>query len=161
MTEHSSFGALLVIPALVLAFSGSAALATTETHTEHVKNFTESFTEFEPCLGVTLDVTITYNAVFHVTETKNGFHVTGTSAGTFVAVGGGTTYTGHFSNWFGQNDNPNTDNATFTFHVTGKGDDGSRIHFKEVAHVTADEIIDVETGDWVGQKVAFDKLRCG
>jgi hypothetical protein len=134
---------LVVLPA-------STGLAQAETFTVTVKDVTETFPEVNPCTGVPGTVTITYNAVFHFTETKNGVHLTGTTTGVF-----------HFAQWFGENYNPNIDNATFTFNVVGKGSDGSRLNFHVVSHVTA-ETIDFTTDPptFEGVRVEFERARC-
>jgi hypothetical protein len=148
---------LVVLPA-------STGLAQAETFTVTVKDVTETFPEVNPCTGVPGTVTITYNAVFHFTETKNGVHLTGTTTGVFTFVPDDPaepTYTGHFAQWFGENYNPNIDNATFTFNVVGKGSDGSRLNFHVVSHVTA-ETIDFTTDPptFEGVRVEFERARC-
>ena len=62
------------------------------------------------------------------------------------------TFTGHFTVWFGDNDNLRNGTETFTFSVHGVGSDGSVINVHEVAHVTFDA-----NGD---PKIEFDKLAC-
>jgi hypothetical protein len=70
------------------------------------KGVTETFTDVLPGVSDSADITITYNSVFHITELDNGtYHVTGTLAGTFIAVADGVTYTGRFTQWFGENEN--------------------------------------------------------
>jgi hypothetical protein len=140
------------VVALVVAAPVANAKANTETI--HFKGVTEMFSEDDPCLGPT-DFTITYNGVVHTTETGNSFHITGTFAGTFVADPQDpelATYTGHFAQWFGGNENNHSFNTTFTFAAVGKGDDGSRIRFQEVAHITVNGNGQVT--------VEFDKLTC-
>jgi hypothetical protein len=149
--------ALLILP-------GSSAFAQAQTVTETVKNQTETFIDELPCVGQA-EITITYNGVFHITETANGTHVTGTLTGTFVADPldpSLPTYTGRFTQWFGGNDNANMDNMTVTFSVRGRAEDGSRVNFHVVAHVTAGTI-DFSTDPptvVTGVRVEFEKARC-
>lgn len=149
--------ALLILP-------GSSAFAQAQTFTETLKDQTETFIDELPCVGQA-EITITYNAVFHFTETANGTHMTGTLTGTFVADPldpSLPTYTGRFTSWFGENHNPNMANATATFSVRGRAEDGSRLNFHVVAHITA-ETIDFSTDPptVTGLRVEFEKPRCG
>ena len=145
--------ALVAGAGLLLALSAPSGLAT-ETTTEHQKRTTETFTEQLPCVGEAV-ITITYNAVFHTTENKNGSHVTGTLTGKFSAdpvAEGIPNYVGRFTQWFGENLNKKTENATFTFSVTGRAVDRSgRIRFHQVAHITTNQN---------GTVVEFDKMSC-
>jgi hypothetical protein len=105
-----------------------------------------------PCVSDSADITITYNAVFHVTELSNGtYHLTGTIAGIFTAEANGVTYTGRFAQWFGENWNTANFETAFTFHVVGKGSDGSRVTFQETAHFSVSPN---------GAVVEFDKTTC-
>jgi len=122
------------------------------------------FPEVNACTGATGTISITYNGVEHFTGTKNGVHVTGTTAGVFTFVPDDPaepTYAGHFAQWFGENYNPNIDSATATFNVHVKGSDGSRLAFHVVAHITA-ETIDFSTDPPTleGVKVEFERARC-
>jgi hypothetical protein len=148
----------LVVPA-GLAQASSPPVTITETFSQ-----TETFTDVVPCqenLGA-YDITLTERGVFHVTAAaidEEGnfvapYHVTGTTTGTFVAVpsdGTGPTFTGHFTNWFGENENPNNSTGTVTFSVHGRGSDGSRISFHEVFHYRINAL---------GVEVSFDKPSC-
>jgi hypothetical protein len=120
---------------LLIAIPVSAAPATT--FTETVQGVTESFIDTLPCGGAPHSITITYNAVFHITTKDDTMHVTGTQAGSFTATpvsGTGPTFTGHFAIWFGANLNDQSANGTFTFNVSGHGSDGSNFHQGVVAH---------------------------
>jgi hypothetical protein len=147
----------------LLILPGSSVFAQAQPVTEVVKDQTETFIDELPCVGQA-EITITYNGVFHITEAPNGVHITGTLTGTFVADPldpSLPTYTGRFTQWFGENHNPNMANATFTFSVRGQADDGSRLNFHVVAHITA-EVIDFEADPPVveGVRVEFEKARC-
>ena len=79
------------------------------------------------------------NAVFHLTVNDNGDWATGTAEGSLAFVptdSSQPSYYGHFTQWFGENDNLQNSNATFTFHVNVRGSDGSRITFHDVAHMS-------------------------
>jgi hypothetical protein len=117
---------LVILGAVVVA---PAAYAAAESFTVTEKGVTESFTDVLPCVSDSADITITYNSVFHVTELDNGtYHVTGTLAGTFTAVADGVTYTGHFAQWFGENQNTRNSEGSTTFIVNGRGADPCFAH---------------------------------
>src|SRR5829696_3098419 len=139
----------LLVAAAALLLSAPAAFAGAESFTITEKGVTESFTDVLPCVSDSADITITYNSIFHITELDNGrYHVTGTLAGTFTAVADGVTYTGHFAQWFGENQNTRNSEGTTTFIVNGRGADGTRITFSEVFHYTITA---------TGVETAFDK----
>lgn len=159
----------VLFPLLVLAsvVSATAAQAGSPpvTFTDVIQGETETFTDVVPCredLG-DYDITITSSGVFHVTaagineETEEliaPYHLTGTFTGTFVAVpsdGTGPTFTGRFTQWFGENSNLNSHNGTFTFSVRGRGSDGSAIRFNVVAHFSVSA---------TGVTLEFEKPRC-
>lgn len=141
--------ALLAACALLVA--APPALADTEVFTQTLKDQTETFRDVLPCVGKAT-ITITYNAVFHATQLDDGtYHLTGTLTGTFTAETKQATYSGHFTQWFGENSNRKSFNGTFTFHVSGSGTDGSTINFQETAHFSVSAS---------GATVEFDKARC-
>lgn len=69
----------------------------------------------------------------------------------YAVIPGATTYTGHFTVWFGANWNLKNANDTETFTVHGTGSDGSIIRFHETAHflITPN-----------GVEMSFDKVSC-
>jgi hypothetical protein len=141
--------ALLAACALLVA--APPALAETEVFTVTEKDVTETFKDTLPCVG-RATITINYNSVFHATELEDGtYHLTGTLTGTFTAKTKSVTYSGHFTQWFGENSNKKSFNGTFTFHVAGSGTDGSKINFQETAHFSVSAS---------GATVEFDKARC-
>lgn len=143
---------ILLFAATALLFSAPAAFAGAQSFTLVQKDVTESFTDVVACVGESADVTITYNFVLHVTELDNGtFHLTGTSAGRFTWVTDDVTYTGHFTQRFGENVNSLNRAETVVFRVHGTGTDGSRITFTDVLHFTV-TATGVETG--------FEKPTC-
>ena len=157
---------------VVLAVTSGTAGAKPVTMTFHEKHATETFRDVFPCLGSTpvpARITTTENGVIHVTAAgidDRGtpdpeddtfippYHITGTFEGTFVANPldpSFPTFTGHFTQWFGENSNTSNANGTFTFTVIGSAPDGSTIRFHETAHflVTPN-----------GATLEFDKPRC-
>ena len=128
--------------ALVLtALAGPASAAPTTT-TFHEKGIVETFPDVVPsCIpgGETYIVTTRSNLVEHETVFADGrVHSTFTQAGKVVSAvpadGTGPTYTGRFAVWGGFNANRRTVNGTFTFNVTLKGSDGSRVSNHTVDH---------------------------
>ena len=163
---------VVVLAVLFLGVTaGSARASKPVTVTFHEKNATESFHDVIPCLegGAGATITTTENGVFHVTAAgidDQGtpdpeddvfippYHVTGTFTGTFVAVPDDPslpTFTGHFTQWFGENSNTKNFAATFTFTVIGRGSDGSVLKFHETAHFSVSA---------QGATLEFDKPRC-
>ena len=156
---------VVAVAALFLGvMAGSAAASRPVTLTFHEKNATETFQDVIPCLAdepIPATITVTENGVFHVTAAGIAgdqfippYHVTGTFTGTFEAVPEDSsfpTFTGHFTQWFGENFNTKNHVGTFTFTVIGRGSDGSRLRFHETAHflVTPHGVV-----------LEFDKPRC-
>jgi hypothetical protein len=145
--------------ATTAAQAGSPPVTFTDTFQE-----TDTFTDIVPCresLGA-YDITTSVRGVFHVTaaaidEDENfvpPYHVTGTSTGTVVAVpsdGTGPTFTGRFTQWFGESEMITHSTGTQTFSVRLSGSDGSRISFHEVAHYTINAL---------GVEFGFEKPSC-
>jgi len=124
---------------LVLVGGPASGDTVTETHTE--KDLVETFVDVLPSCeeGAPLyEITTTSNLVEHVTLKDDGTeHFTFTQTGKFVAVpleAGLPTYTGRFTVWAGFNQNNKTVGGTFTFSVTGKGSDGSKLRNTSVDH---------------------------
>jgi hypothetical protein len=143
---------ILLAAAAAVLLSAPAAFAGAESFTVTEKGVTESFTDVLPCVSDSADITITYNSVFHITELDDDmYHVTGTLTGTFTAVADGVTYTGLFTQWFGENQSTMNSEGTTTFSVRGTSADGSRITFSEVFHYTITA---------TGVETSFDKPLC-
>jgi hypothetical protein len=157
---------------LLLAVMSGTAAARPVTMTFHEKNETETFRDVIPCLGeepAPATITTVESGVFHVTAAgidDQGtpapdddtfippYHVTGTFTGTFTAVPDDPslpTFTGHFTQWFGENVNRQNVAATFTFTIIGQGSDGSILKFHDTAHFSATP---------QGATLEFDKFRC-
>ena len=133
---RNRIGLLSVLVLLLGVVAGPAAVAqppVTET-------FHEDFdaTEFDVvCSGAVVPIHTTGRSIFHITDFGDGrYHLTGTSAGRFTATDAGVTYTGRFTTWFGENSNSKSFNGTFTFSATGKGNDGSKVRLRGLAHFT-------------------------
>lgn len=143
-----------------------AALAKPVTLTFHEHKLADTFRDVIPCLdgGAPATISTVENGVLHITAAgldRHGnplppYHLTGTFTGTFTAVPDDSslpTFTGHFTNWFGENSNRSgvvVDTDTFT--VIAQGSDGSTLKFHDVAHLT------VGPGGTI--RVALDKPTC-
>ncbi|MBM3925745.1 MAG: hypothetical protein FJ320_07110 [SAR202 cluster bacterium] len=105
---------------------------TTTTHSP----FSETFVD-EVCNGEFAEITLEGKIVFHETVFDDGrYHLTGTIVADFTWTQSGVTYTGHVTQWFGENSNKKNFNGTFTVNGQGKGSDGSKVSVKGVAHFT-------------------------
>jgi len=138
------------------AAAGAGAVSFTQTF----HNATDSFPTPNPCSGAPSTAMLTYNGVFHVTTLTAGqgagtFWATGTMTGEFVLTPDDATqptYMGHFTQWFGDNDNLRNGTQTATLNLHGVGTDGSTLRFHEVAHLSVSAS---------GVSVSFDKPSCG
>ena len=134
---------VILLSALSLAFGlTTAAMAdppiVNEATNEHalVETFQDALPTCEP--GELYNVTTTTNLVDKITIFENGtLHGTFTQTGKVSAVpsdGTGPTYTGQVTIWGGFNQNTKSAAGTFTFSVSLKGSDGSRISTQQVEH---------------------------
>jgi hypothetical protein len=144
------------VAAMAASTPALAAGGPPDTFSDTRQHVTETIPFKGPCGGGTGMVTINYNSVFHVTQFGDGrYHVTGTQTGKFSfdptdpALPGST---GRFTTWFGENGNSETFNATSTFGVTGRNDDGERVRFNVTTHIT------VVGSDVI---VEFEQVNCG
>lgn len=109
-----------------------------------------------PCTGDPATITLTYNGVFHVTVLPSGASwATGTMTGTAVLAPTDSslpTYTGHFTSWFGDENNQQNgvEHSTLTIHATGS--DGSTLTFHDTSHMSVSAS---------GVTLSFDKASCG
>jgi len=144
--------ALIAVPAASPAGAGAGAVS----FTQNWHNVTDTSTDVNPCSGAPGTLTLTYNAVFHITTLENGtYWVTFTQTGAFSFVpfdSSQPSYRGHFTVWDGDNWNNRNTTETATFKVTGKGSDGSMLTFHEVEHISSSAS---------GATLSFDKPRCG
>lgn len=150
----ASVAAVTMWTATHTSVHAAGAGAITFTQIDH--NLTTVQAGNNPCTGVPGTLTTTVNDVFHGTMLANGTDwFTGTITGTFLFVPDDSSqpsYTGHFTQWFNQNDNLRNGNSTFTFSVHGTGSDGSSLTFHEVAHFSVSA---------TGVVVFFDRPTCG
>jgi hypothetical protein len=124
-----------ILALVVLALPSYAAGNGAQTETIRFHKDTDTFRDFVPCTGERARITTVTNGVLHTTELSNGtFHITGTQTGKFTAVTPTTTYTGHFTTWFGANDNRRSETNTFTFTLHGASEDGTIIKAHQVGH---------------------------
>ena len=148
-------GAVAVFVGLIGVLVAPPSWAGASTQTLTVKNATATFPTPNPCSGAPGHVTITYNAVMHVTALDSGgYHETDTTEGTFAFVPNDPSkpsYAGHFMQWEGVNLNSRSTAFTATGSIVGKGSDGSRLVVHEVEHLT---------GTTKGIVVHFDRPRC-
>jgi hypothetical protein len=157
MRAKISVAALVVaVAALVAAPVATPAGAGAVSSTQNWHNVTETSTDVNPCTGAPGTLTLTYNAVFHMTALENGtYWATFTQAGAFSFVpfdSSQPSYTGHFAVWDGDNWNNRNTTETFTFSVHGVGSDGSRLAAHETEHLSTSAS---------GATLSFDKMRCG
>jgi hypothetical protein len=179
--------AVAAIGGLFLALSAVGAAAETQT----IHGATETFADYVPCVTEfpsldAFEITITFNAVEHFNENKNGVHFTFTSEGTFSAVPvfladnngdgepdfdeatesfaiagprEGESFTGKFTNWGGGNINRSgTASFTFTFSGHGTGDEGSSVKWNFNDHITSEGDPFEDPAAII--KVAFSNVRC-
>jgi hypothetical protein len=151
---------LLLLTALGLVASAASAVAAAPavTETEVVKDLTETFPEVNPCTGDRGTVTVTVNAVFHITQARDGSISVEVfkQSGTFTfdsAKASEPDFTGRLSITGVFIDAERSATGTFTFKVIGEGTDGSQLRFVGTAHFTVSG-----TGDVA---VEFEKFRCG
>jgi hypothetical protein len=125
----------------ILATAATAAPPVNETI--NVKD-TDTFVDVIPTCEneVPYVITFDYNLVEHTTAFDDGReHGTFTQTGTFTAhslvPGAGLDASGRVTIWGGFNDNGKTVNGTFTFELTGRYSDGTKIDYHFVDHFNA------------------------
>jgi hypothetical protein len=100
-------------------------------------------------------VTITFNAVFHITVNQAGDGwETSTATGSFSFAPfdpSRPSYTGHFTDWFGGSFNMNNTVLHDTFNIRGTGSDGSAFSAHLIDHMSISAS---------GVTLTFDKLVC-
>jgi hypothetical protein len=146
-------GAVIMV---VAAPSATAAGAGAVSFTQTIHHATETDTDVNPCTGAPGTLTLTYNAIFHITTLANGtYWATFTQTGTFSFVpfdSSQPSYTGHFTVWDGENWNNRNTTETFTLTIRGTGSDGSTLRAHETEHLSVSA---------TGITISFDKFRCG
>ncbi len=156
---------ILVAPAPALAGGNSSTpcapipQASTCTYTQNVHGAVQSFPSNVPCVdppnSVTGFLTLTFNAVFHVTvNTAGDAWATSTQTGDFSFVPfnpAGLSYTGHFAIWFGDSFNQNNSVLHDTFNLHGTASDGSSLTAHMIDHMSISAS---------GMTLVFDKVVC-
>jgi hypothetical protein len=123
---------------LLSAGAASAGGNGAQTFTQVDKNVVEvDAANQNPCSGAVGTLTLTYNDVFHGTILANGTSwFTGTLTGSLSFQpddSSNPSYTGHFSTWFGDENNLRNGVEVSTFNVTAQGSDGSHLNYHETA----------------------------
>ena len=109
-----------------------------------------------PCTGDPGTVSAIENQVFHGTINSTGSWFTGTVEGQFTFTPDNpskVTYTGHFTTWFGDENNLQNGVSHSTFNVNATGTDGSHLRFHDNAQATMNANGTVT--------VSFDHASCG
>lgn len=149
----------IAIVALLVGPVSSALAAPPAVDTDVVVRGTDTFPEVNPCSGAPGTVSVTFNAVFHITaESDFVYHISGATTGTFAFVPNSRTepsFSGRFVNAFSEQATPPGLGFVYTntFTVIGTGSDGSRLRFHLTEHVTR-----LPSGQIV---VAFTNVACG
>lgn len=159
MSQTPRIAVLAAAAGSIMAMGAAPAFAGgngATTFTQHDHAVAESFASPNPCTGDAGTVSDVHNAVFHGTINSTGSWFTGTVEGQFTFTPADPTkvgYTGHFTNWFGDENNQRNGVEHSTFNIVATGTDGSRLQFHENAQMTmtANGVITVN----------FDKVSCG
>jgi hypothetical protein len=122
----------------VMASTALAGGNGAQTFTQHDRNVVQVMPpgsgNGNPCSGADGTLTLTFRDVFHGTINKTGSWFTGTLTGTllFVPVDPNQpTYQGHFTSWFGDENNLRNGVEHSTLNVNAWGSDGSHLRFHE------------------------------
>lgn len=140
---------LAAMLAMVMAVAGPALAEGKGAQTETItfRNHEETFADVVPCTNEPAVISVVQNGVVHTTALANGtFHLTGTFTGTFTAKTGtltptttadDKTYTGHFTVWFGDNQNKQNEAGTVTFNARGTAEDGTTFNAHHLFHINS------------------------
>ncbi len=126
--------------AAVMAVAGPALADGKGAQTETItfRNHEETFPDVVPCTNEEAVISVVQNGVVHTTALANGtFHLTGTFTGTFTAETADKTYTGHFTVWFGDNQNKQNHAGTVTFNARGTAEDGTTFNAHHLFHLNS------------------------
>lgn len=157
-----ALAATLIVSAPSAFAAGAGTVTFTQTFHNAVQVMNPGPPDFaaNPCTGDPGTLTLTYNGVFHVTEQTSGqgagtSWATGTQTGDLLFVPtdpGLPSYTGHFTAWFGDENNlqNGVEHSTLTVHATGS--DGSTLTFHDTSHLSISAS---------GIALSFDKPSCG
>ena len=151
-------GLVALVLGVTLAASTAAAGGNgAQTFTQVDKNVVEVDPgNVNPCNGDVGTLTLIYNDVFHSTTNKNGSWFTGTLTGSLSFVPDDPSrpsYTDHFTEWFGDENNLQNGVEHSTLNVEATGTDGSHLKFHDNSQATmnANGVI----------TVSFDHMFCG
>ena len=146
---------LLLIGAVSATAAGNGA--TSFTDNEH--GVVDVFHDMNPCTGDPGTVSAVENQIFHGTINKTGSWFTGTVEGQFTLTPDDpnkVTYTGHFVNWFGDENNLRNGVEHSTFNVNATGSDGSHLQFHDNAKAT----LNANANANGTVTVSFDHMSC-
>jgi hypothetical protein len=145
-------GRVLVIAMVVMALGlltvSSAFAAKPDVFTVITKNGVDSYYQSDPQCGITGDVTLVYNNVFHVTDRgEAGFVVHANVEADNTTVGdNGVTYTGHSHLHFDAvGTRGATETYTQTLTINLMGDDGSHVTMTFVDRIAMNANGDITT----------------
>ena len=148
---------LVSVPALALVASAATAGGNgAQTFTQNLHGVIDSFPTSNPCTGDPGTVSAIENQIFHGTINSTGSWFTGTVEGQFTFTPqdpSKVTYTGHFVNWFGDENNLRNGVQHSTFNINATGTDGSHLQFHENMQAA------MNAGGTI--TVSFDHLSCG
>jgi hypothetical protein len=142
---------------LSAALLAPAAAFATATETIHFSG-TESRAEANLCSGAPGTLTIVFSGVIRTTDLEDGtVHVTGTMTGTVTFVPDDPsqpTFTGHLTEWFGDNVNASNSTITIADNIVLHGSDGSLGKQHILFHLT------VNANGTVTSSIDTDELTC-
>lgn len=143
---------------LLLLGAGTATAAgngaTTFTDNQH--GVVDVFSDVNPCTGAPGTISAVENQIFHGTINKTGSWFTGTVEGQFTFTpqdASQPSYSGHFTTWFGDENNQRNGVEHSTFNVNATGSDGSHLQFHDNAQAAVNANGTVT--------VSFDHMSCG
>jgi hypothetical protein len=144
----------LTLSAALLA--PTAAFAT-ESETIHFSG-TDSRAEANLCSGAPGTLTIIFSGVIHTTDLEDGtVHVTSTTTGTVTFVPDDPnqpSFTGHLTEWLGENVNNSNSTNTIADNIVLHGSDGSLGRQHILLHLT------VNANGTVTSSIDTDQLSC-
>jgi len=142
---------------LSAALLAPAAALATETETIHFSG-TDSRASANLCSGAPGTLTIVFSGVVHTTDLEDGtVHVTGTMTGTVTFVPDDPSqpsFTGHLTEWFGENVNASNSTITIANNIVLHGSDGSLGKQHILFHLT------VNANGTVTSSIDTDQLTC-
>ena len=142
---------------LSAALVAPAAASAAQTETIHFSG-TDSRASANLCSGVPGTLTIVFSGVLHTTGLADGTsHVTGTMTGTVTFIPDDPSqpsYTGHLTEWFGENLNSSNSTSTVADNIVLHGSDGSLGMQHILMHLT------VNPDGTVASSIDANRLTC-